>query len=79
MKHRISYTEYDRKYKIESKSVFGNWQTRNNYFYTDDTGNLINSTGFNTYDKAEEWLLDRYPKLKIDRDLHVNKDISFEF
>jgi hypothetical protein len=77
MKHRIFYSKGEQLYKIESKRTFGKWELRENYLYTDDSGNFISAKGFYSYDNAEEWISDRYPDLNISK--HKNNNIGFEF
>lgn len=77
MKHRIFYSKGEQLFKIETKRVFGKWETRNSYLYTDGIGNLVNARGFFSYERAEEWINDRYPNLNISTS--KNSNIEFEF
>lgn len=77
MKHRIFYSRGEQLYKIETKRMFRNWETRKNYLFTDNTGNLIDVKGFFTYESAEQWINDRYPNLNINES--KNSNIGFEF
>ena len=79
MRHRIFYSNIEQLYKIETKRFLGKWETRKNYFYTNPEGNVINAKGFFTYEKAKEWISDRYPNLSYFTDTHKNKNIGFEF
>jgi hypothetical protein len=79
MKHKIYYSNNEQLYKIESKRLLSKWETRKNYLYTDLIGNLIIVNGFITYDQAEDWLNDRYPKINSTNEIKKKKDIGFEF
>ncbi len=79
MKHRISYSLQEELYQVETKRIFGKWETRKNYLFTDGEGNVVNSRGFFTYEHALEWVTDRYPDLKILNKTPKNSNISFDF
>lgn len=79
MKHKIYYSEREQLYQIATKHLFGKWETRKNYLYTDYDGNFIESRGFFTFEQAEEWISDRYPKLRLIKNSAQNKNIGFEF
>ncbi len=79
MKHRISYSVEEKLYKIESKHLFGKWETRKNYLFTDNEGNIIEVKGFSTYDGALEWMNDRFMNLYDTNNSRKNDNIGFEF
>jgi hypothetical protein len=79
MKHRIQYSENERLYRIESKRIFGKWETLSSYTYTDLKGNIVRTKGFFTYQLAEEWVNDRFPKTNNLNEIEKNKNMGFEF
>ena len=79
MKHRISYSKTERLYQIQTKHFFGRWETRKNYLYTNQNGDLISAKGFYTYEKARDWVYDRYPQLDYYIDSQKNKNMVFGF
>jgi hypothetical protein len=79
MKHRISYSESERLYHVQSKKIFSNWTNRNGYIITGKDGNLKKLTGFPTFTQAEEWMHDRYPGLNLLNNNSKNENIGFEF
>jgi hypothetical protein len=79
MKYRINYSDIEKLYQIETKSIFGKWETRKCYLFTNPEGNVVRSKGFFTYEFAEEWMHDRYPKINNSNDSGKNKNMGFEF
>ena len=77
MKHRIFYSRGEQLYKIETKRMFGKWETRKNYLFTDGEGNIVDRKGFRSYENALEWINDRYPDFILGAP--KNNNIEFEF
>jgi len=79
MKHKIYYSEKEQLYQIATKRFLGKWETRRSYLYTNPEGNVISARGFFTYEKAKDWIYDRYPQLNYFTDTQKNKNMGFEF
>jgi hypothetical protein len=79
MKHRIYYSERERLYQVETKRLFVKWETHKFYLFTDSSGNVVRSKGFFTFEQADDWVNDRYPKSGYLKDIEKNKNIGFEF
>jgi hypothetical protein len=79
MKHRISYSERDHLYRIETKHFLGKWELKRKYLCTGADGNIIQARGFITYENALEWMNDRHPNLNQPNSPNKNENMSFEF
>jgi hypothetical protein len=79
MKHRISYSQSEKLYHVQSKKFLSNWTNRNGYIVADKSGVIRKLSGFPTFTQAEEWMNDRYPGLNMLNNGHKNKNMGFEF